>query len=151
MDWWIVALVLGELAFFGWIIQIVANYRLKREEQRAEERYRVVQRFESAEQLTQFLASEAGEKLLASTDGKKASSRRLLLLPIFLGLLCLFVGLGLLISGKIVAPKEAEGFLIGGVLVILGGLGFLAGAALSLRLVNAWGPCSSQLDGPPAE
>lgn len=151
MDWWLVVVLLGELAFLGWIIHIVVSYRLKKAAQRAEERYRVLQRFESTEQLNDFLAGESGQKLLVSTADKTTGSWKLMFMPIFLGFFCLFVGIGLLISGAIVTAKDAESFWVGGTLVVLGGIGLLTATALSLRLAKRWGLHPSQIDRLPAE
>jgi hypothetical protein len=64
MDRWIVLLLLGQFAFLGFIIWVAARAREASLRQRSEERSRLLERFSSSQELTAFLNSEAGARLL---------------------------------------------------------------------------------------
>jgi len=136
MDLWLVTLILGELVFVGWILWVIANYRIRKSKERSEERLRIIERFGSQEELTGFLASGAGDKLLANFTPKSSNSRSGFVTGLTSGVVSLFVGSGFLVLAWLDVFHDPDTFLIPGVLLCFAGAGILISAAVSIRLLR---------------
>lgn len=136
MPWWIVVLVLGELVFVGWILWVLSSYRIRKSKERSEERLRILERFGSNEELTGFLASGAGDKLLASFAPKSFNSRSGFVTGLTSGVVSLFVGSGFLVLAWLDVFHDPDTFLIPGVLLCFAGVGILMSVAVSIRLLR---------------
>ena len=147
MDWWIVILVLGELLILGWLVHIGSNYVTRRNKLRSEERLQLFQRFTTAEELSDFLATEQGRFLLEKMSAKPNGPWKWVLAGTGIGFVAALAGTGLLASYFMLYDPE-EGLLIGGMVSLCGGLGFLLASAVSLRLARHWGLHPSQLTEP---
>ena len=139
MDWWIVVLVVAELAFAGFIIWLVVRTREARMRQRAEERTRLLERFASAQELNEFLNSEAGTRLLGALKGEPAHPARKLAATATGGIISLFVGLAFLIPAARASQDSQGGLLIPGALFVMAGIGILVSAAVSAWLYRRAG------------
>ncbi len=138
MDGWIVAIILGQLVFTGWILWIIAYFRINKSKQRSEERLRVLERFGSSQEMADFLASEGGDKLLAHFVPKAASPRTWTLIALSAGLISIFLGVGFLILAELEIFGDPDIFTIPGVLSCLGGAGMLTAAAVTTWLIGRW-------------
>lgn len=136
MDWWIVVLVLGEFAFVGFILWVASNYKIRKSSERSEERLRILERFGSNEELSKFLASEAGDKLLANFVPKSSNQRSAIVTGVTAGLVCLFVGTAFLLLSWLEVWDDPEHFLIPGVLGCFAGAGILVSVAVSVKLLR---------------
>jgi hypothetical protein len=99
MDAWLVALIGIQMTFVIAIIFIAFKHSNAKEQRKAELQARILEKFESPQELTEFLASSEGENLLhvlappprdpraALVSGTKAA-----LVLFFLGSGCAFVG-----------------------------------------------------------
>lgn len=134
MDWWIVALALGEFALIGWILWVVSSYKTRKSKERSEERMRILERFSSQEELSRFLASDAGGNLFANP--KSSSPRPWLVTGLTLGVVSLFVGLGGLVLAGLNIFHDRDTFLIWGVLLGFTGTGILVSVAVSVGLLR---------------
>ena len=137
MQWWIVAIVFGNLAFAGLILWMILSYKLKRDRREAEERERILARFGTGPEVLDFLSSTGGERFFRAfapqSHPVEAIARALKggLVMLFLGLGFLLLGWNRLLVGDI--------FLIPGTLLAMIGIGTLLSAAVSAFLLRRAG------------
>jgi len=133
-SWSVVVLLLGQFAFIGWIIWVVVKFNLEGRRRRSEERFRLLERFSTGQELLAFLGSPAGEKLFLSFSDQRSDSRNGALRALRAGLVVLLAGMGFMVLSFLRVWNERETFLVPGVLGIAVGIGILIAAWLSLRL-----------------
>lgn len=134
MDRWITVMVLGYLAFIMGFVWLIMHYRMQKARQQADERLRVLERFSSGAELTDFLNSPAGARLLDILSGQRPDPRRAATWAVSTGTVLLMVGGGFLFLDVVEALGEPDIFLIPGMILATAGLGVLLSAAISLRL-----------------
>ena len=128
MDRWIVVMVFGQLAFAGFIIWIVARAREQRLRQRSEERSRMLERFSSAQDMTEFLSSPAGGRFLHLVRGQSPHPLKSLAGMMTAGIISFFGGSAFLLVSEL---NRDDDLLIPGLLGVMVGLGILVSAAIS--------------------
>jgi len=148
VDRWVVILILGEFALIIAVSWIVANFMAKREQLRSEERLRIVNRFATPKEVTEFLESTSGRRLL---DGMGSSSQRAaaaIVRAVRAGVILCFIGLGFLLfattgSGSVPAVRG------GGVVLLITGLGVIGSAFASKAMAKRVGllPRTDRQDG----
>ncbi|HVG09754.1 MAG TPA: hypothetical protein VNM67_18790 [Thermoanaerobaculia bacterium] len=138
MDRWIVILLLGQFAFIGFIIWVAARAREARLRQRSEERTRLLERFSSSEELTAFLSSEAGARLLKTHKGSDHPTRKIVG-AVFGGLITLFIGLGFLIVVFLGRDPSGGRLIVPGTICVMVGIGILIAAGISSWLFSRAG------------
>ncbi|HEX7185723.1 MAG TPA: hypothetical protein VF756_28115 [Thermoanaerobaculia bacterium] len=131
-EWWIVAIVIGYLAFTGWMIQIVVSFSHRRTRLRSEERLRILERFGTGEELATFLNSVAGEKLLS---GQPAYPVRTIAWTTALGIVLLFLGGAFLL----LSDTFLRQLVVPGMILAMTGGGVLVSAAVSTLLYRRAG------------
>lgn len=137
MDRWIVILILGQFVFLGFIIWVVARAREARMRRRSEERSRLLERFSSSQELTDFLNSEAGSRLLGKAE--PGHPMRSISGTVTAGIITFFTGVGFLIVANKLPLGDSDGFLIPGFLGLMAGLGILISAFISTVLYKRAG------------
>lgn len=137
MDRWIVILILGQFVFLGFIIWVVARAREARMRRRSEERSRLLERFSSSQELTEFLNSEAGGRLLGKAE--PGHPMRSISGTVTAGIITFFTGVGFLIVANELPLGDSDGFLIPGFLGLMAGLGILISAFISTVLYKRAG------------
>jgi hypothetical protein len=149
MDNWIVILVLGELAFAGFITWVVVRKRESRMRQRSEERVRVLERFSSGQEMTEFLNSSAGSRYLELLGDRVSHPIKSLSVTVTAGIISIFAGGAFQIISKTVTDADQMGFRIPGILGLVVGVGILVSAAVSAFLYRRAGlmPPRSQGNG----
>jgi hypothetical protein len=138
MDRWIVVLVLGNLAFSGLFLWLIFNYKLKKERGRAEDRERLLNRFGNSQELVEFLSSPAGEHFIRAFGSRSSHPVKEVGGALKGGLIMLFLGLAFLILAW-AGIVGGEAFYIPGTILTMIGLGSLASAAVSARLLRRSG------------
>ena len=139
MDWWITVMVLGYLAFIVGIVWLILYYKLQKARRQADERLRVLERFSSGAELTDFLNSPAGGRLLDILSGQRPDPRRSASWAVSIGTFLLMLGGGFLLLDFVEALGEEDIFLVPGMILAASGLGILLSAILSLRLARRLG------------
>jgi hypothetical protein len=132
--------VAGFLAVIGWVIRtVVVNWRLHRTAKlQAEIQQRLLERFESTDQLAEFLGGEAGARFLESATFERNRPHGRILGSIQAGVIVTFVSIALLwLHGQWHWADEELLFL--GALGLALGLGFLASAGVAYALSKSWG------------
>jgi len=138
MDRWIVFMIIAELAFAGWLIWVILHYRHRRERTRAEERDRLLARFTTAQELSDFLSSPGGERFFKNQATVPRDAARKLASAVTTGVILLFLGMGFLIMGWMGNPAGDRIF-VPATILIMTGLGVLVSAAISARLLRRSG------------
>ena len=136
MDRWIVVMVFIQLAFAGFIIWVVARSREIRMRQRSEERTRMLERFSSPQDMTEFLSSPAGARFLNVLRGQPPHPIKSLSGTVTAGIISFFAGIAFLIVANM---NHDNGFRIPGMLGLMVGLGILVSAAISGLLYSRAG------------
>ncbi|MFL6200368.1 MAG: hypothetical protein ACJ76J_14405 [Thermoanaerobaculia bacterium] len=139
MDRWTVILILGQFVFLGFIIWVVARGREARLRQRSEERSRLVERFSSSQELTDFLNSPAGAKFLDVARAEPAHPARSISGTVTAGIIVLFAGIGFLFLSGEFPGRANDSFLIPGILGVMAGSGILISAFVSTVLYKRAG------------
>lgn len=138
MDRWIVILLLGQFAFIGFIIWVAARAREASLRQRSEERTRLLERFSSSEELTAFLNSAAGARLLKHKG--PAHPTRQIAGAVFGGVITLFVGIGFLVVVFLGSdPSLGNLLVLPGTICVMVGIGILIAAGISSWLFSRAG------------
>jgi hypothetical protein len=131
---WIVALAILALFIFGMLVLLRRHLRESREIQmQTEVHKKLLERFESPQELSEFLSSESGRRLL-TIQSDTVHDR--ILAAVQAGCVLTLGGPALTSAGSI----GQNMFLFGlGLFVTSIGLGFFAAAALSWKLASRWG------------
>lgn len=137
-NWWIVWLVLGNLGFVALIVWMVLHYKVKREQNRAEERERLLARFGTGPEVLDLLNSDAGDKLLRAFAPRGKHPVERLGGAITGGLVTLCMGLAFLFLGWF-GIIGGEAFYVPGTIITMIGLGILVSAAVSASLLKRSG------------
>jgi hypothetical protein len=139
MDRWTVALILGQFVFLGFIIWVVARAREARMRLRSEERSRLVERFSSSQELTEFLNSPGGRRFLDVAKAEPAHPVRSISGTVTAGIITFFAGVGFLFIAGEYPGRENDGFLVPGILGLMAGIGILVSAIVSTVLYKRAG------------
>jgi hypothetical protein len=135
--------VTGLIAIVGWIIRIfVTNRRmLKIAGMQMEMQTRLLEKFDSPDQLRAYLDSDSGRKLLESIPVERTSPFGRILGSVQAGVILSLGGLALLLvqAGLAHGSSDAFGLLFLGALALAVGIGFLVSAGVAHGLSRSWG------------
>jgi hypothetical protein len=106
----------------------------------AELNAKLVEKFSSGHDLTEFTNSEAGRRFLESAliEQQKTNPYNRILTSVQVGILLAVAGIACFLIGREV-PEAAQGFAAFGTLSVTMGVGFLVSAAASYRLSKSFG------------
>jgi hypothetical protein len=135
MERWLVALIVADLAFVGWILWVFLSFRLRREKGRAEERGRFLERFATSQELSDFLNSGAGERFIKIFGSPPLDPARMLARSIATGVILIFLGAGFLVLASAGVLDDVP-FEVPGTLLSMTGIGVLIASAISARLLR---------------
>jgi len=131
------------MAILAWIIRIFQTNRriLKLAGMQVEMQTRLIDKFDSAEELRTYLDSEGGKQLLKATPVENASPYGRILGSIQAGVILTLGGLAVFLIRNHVPGDSGEDFamMFLGALGIAIGLGFLISATASFWLSKSWG------------
>lgn len=134
MESWIVTLALGEMVFFAFLFWLIAHYRSKRAAQQADERLRLLERFQDGEQLAAFLESEPGRRYLALFKASSPDPRKGLRISVYGGLISLFMAGAFMAIAALALFDDTKSMLIPAVLLSFLGLGMLTAAFVAGKI-----------------
>lgn len=126
--------LLTPFGFFATCILIYwlwARLRQHRNEKQIEVQQQMLVKFETAGELSEFLASESGQQFMRQFE---SNPYRLILATLSIGIISGFLGLGFL--G--ITVFSDQDFSLAGVILLVLGAGFAAAAAVSRRLSVQW-------------
>ena len=127
--------VAGQFALAGLIVFIVAHRLEQKAALRAQLELKLIERFNTAKELEEFLSTEAGRRLLGGRSRPGGSPLGKVVGTIQVGVAIVALGFGALI----IAMMSGRDFVLASAILILAiGFGLLAAAAVGRRLVKAW-------------
>ena len=132
----------GILATLGWILRSYLAHRrmLKTTALQADLQGKLLDKFNSTDDLRTYLESDVGERFLLSTTIEQASPLRRILGSVQVGLILTAAGLAFLImESRFTDMQDSLGMIFIGTLSLALGIGFLVSAAVSTRLSRNWG------------
>ena len=138
MDWGIVAVILGELAFAAFVLWVLIRRGQEKARLRTEVHSRLIDRCASAEELARFLETDSGRRLLdAVAPGRSPSPAWAILATVQGGVVLLVVGLALAYA---VRSRWVDDDLVLPATVLVGlGAGLLLASEFSARLSRRYG------------
>jgi len=150
-QWEFVPLLVLALAFPGavvWVCMLFVRARQRRRELEvlSEFQTRLLDRLESGDELTRFMESPGGERLLKSFQERPARGLDRVLSAATAGLVLTMLGLAAIIV-QATADVGGQGFHAIGVMTSGLGLGFLLSAGLSFLLARRYGALNGRTDG----
>ncbi|MEA2563487.1 MAG: hypothetical protein QOH06_4991 [Acidobacteriota bacterium] len=138
MDRWLTILLLGQFVFIGFIIWVASRGREASLRRRSEERNRLLERFSSSEELTAFLNSEAGARLLTPHKGPDHPTRKIVA-AVFGGIITLFIGMAFLVVVFLGRDPSGGRLIVPGTICVMVGVGILIAAGISSWLFSRAG------------
>lgn len=135
MDSWLVVFVAVQLAFYAFLLWLAASYRQKSLNRRSEERLRVLERFSSGQELSDFLATEHGGRFLEQLAVKPKNPAGLIVGGVVCGILTAAVGGAFLL----LIGRGDNDFLIPAAFVLSVAFGILAATLISFLLARKLG------------
>jgi len=128
----------GVFALAGWVAWLVARRRRERLEGQLDIQRRIVDRFATSSEFTEFATSEGGRRFVESLSTEHESHVERILGSVRKGvvLTTLGAGLWLLVAWN---PRDFEAGGVFGTLALAAGIGYLVSARVSYRLSARWG------------
>lgn len=134
---------IGFMVVLAWIIRIFQTNRriLKLAAMQMDVHGRLIDKFDSADELRTYLESEGGQQLIKATPTEKTSPYGRILGSIQAGVILTLGGLAVFLIRNYVPGDSGEDFamMFLGVLGMAIGMGFLISAFAALRLSRSWG------------
>ena len=120
-------------------VVVVASFRTrqKRAELQTQVQTKLIERFESAPELIDFLRSQTGQEFISGVRVQQAASvSRRMLAGIRAAIFLAILGLGFLVLWPL---TNEEGFIYPGVILLALGTGFFVSSMVSMKISRAWG------------
>jgi len=135
-----ILILIGMFVMIVWIVRMTQAHRRtsKLVQIQADLRNRLLEKFDSAPALMQYLESEAGVRFLESVPSEKISPYGRILGPLQAGIILVLCGGAFLYLRTAIAGAE-EGFAFLGALGLALGAGFLLSAGVAYALSKSWG------------
>ena len=130
--WIPIVAVGGSFVMVVAVVWIVMRARQRAAQYRAEVQMKMLDRFSSAAEFTQFLESPAGKQFLSEP---RRSARDRAMGGIRGGIICLFIGAGFMVG---YFAERDPGFFVPGFILAGIGIGLLVSSAISLKMAKQW-------------
>ena len=105
---------------------------------------KMLEKFGSTEEFTEYLKSDAGKSLFENLSNEPVAPQNKILGSIQKGAILTFLGIGLLVVGQMFLPFDSGNImLVTGVISLMIGIGFLVSSLISYRLAKSWGIIST--------
>jgi hypothetical protein len=136
--------ILVPIATFAMIVLIVWLAHLSRKHlihEQAELRRRLLDKFNSGQELTQFLATPQGQSFIKELEigGRMRSAKHRILGSIKTGIVLLLLGAGFLVLQRYISGRHEFEVIIPAVILLALGVAFLIAAGVSYWLSKKWG------------
>ena len=128
-----------------WRIAVVIAESRRRQatvKMQSEVQHKLIEKFASGNELTEFLQTPGGVRLIGSLDDAPAKTRPVegILRSMQIGVILTLVGLGVMSIRAVVHNSiDKEPPIVIGLLILSLGIGFLVSSAISYRLSRSWG------------
>ena len=134
--------MIGMFSMVSFIVWVVVNSRRRSEmiKAQAEIQSRLLERFGSAQEIREYLESDAGRKFQQSATIEPSRPHGRILGAMMSGIILLSLGVGfLLVRGAFTDPGDLQGFTVAGAIFSSLGLGFLLSSLAAFFLSKSWG------------
>ncbi|HJT17048.1 MAG TPA: DUF6249 domain-containing protein [Thermoanaerobaculia bacterium] len=131
--------VVGSFIMVVAIVYFISRAKERSARYRADVQMKMIERFGSANEFTQFLESSAGKQFLNETPRRSARERAMG--GIRTGIILTFIGLGFCVGYW---AEGDPGFFIPAFILIGLGVGFLISAAVSWKMAAKWDSTQAQ-------
>lgn len=133
-------LIVGSITLFGmisFIVYTVSRTNARAAQLRTEFHTRMLDKFGSAPEFTEFVRSPEGQRLLQSAALERPTDAAKLLTSVRRGILLVILGAAFLVSIPLFgASTEPAGFI--GLILCALGVGYLISAVVTRRLMQVW-------------
>ena len=133
MDSWLVTLIGIQMAFTAVVIYLVFQSNNAKAQRRAELQARLIERFDTAEELVRFLATDEGKQLMSNLAPPRSNPTAASATGFKAALILLFLALAFLLLNALIADSL---FMVPGLLCMALSAGIGAAAFLGLRLAG---------------
>lgn len=133
------AMVLGGLVFWAWVVWIILEW--KRLKYKDALQHKLIDKFNTATELNHFLQSDEGSKFMSFLTIEGIDPKEKLISSISKGVIFSIVGIAFIIIGPILTELTGEIriFQALGIVTIALGIGFLVSSFISYFLRKNWG------------
>lgn len=135
-DVMVLVAIVGQFVLVGLILLIVFRRLEQKAALRAQLELKLIERFGSAKELEDFLATDAGRRLLGGHSRHGGAPLGRIVGTVQVGVALVVLGVGVMVLATFLGSKAP---LAAGIIVLAIGIGLLAAAAVGRRLVRAWG------------
>ncbi len=136
-------IVLPSLIFaFAWIISLIIAAFRHRANLRTQAEYhnRMLEKFSSAAEFTEYLKSEAGRNFFENLGSEPATPMTRILSSIQRGIILTLLGFGFFVINNVIGTEDSRSImLIIATVLTTVGIGFLISSVISHRLAKSWG------------
>jgi hypothetical protein len=134
---------LGLCAAVWRIAVVIAESRRRQAMARmqSEVHHKLIEKFASGHELTDFLQTPGGVQLIGSLEDSPSKTRPAegILRSTQIGVILTLLGLGFMSINRVVHGADREAPIVIGMLIVSLGIGFLVSSAISYRLSRNWG------------
>ena len=130
--WIPIVAIAGSVAMVVAVVWLGTRAKQRTAQYRAEVQMKMLERFSTAAEFTQFLESPAGKQFL---NEPRRSARDRAMGGIRGGIICLFIGAGFMFG---YFAEHDPGFFVPGFILAGIGFGLLVSSAISLKMAKQW-------------
>lgn len=133
------AMVIGVILFWGWVVYIILEWRKLKHKNQLQNK--IIDKLNSVPELNEFLQTEGGSRFLNFLTIEGYSPKEKLLSSITKGIILLMLGIAFVVShGFFSTVAEDSSIFVGiGFILFLLGIGFLVSSFISYLLSKKWG------------
>ncbi len=132
----LIAILPLTIAFWAWVVWIILEWRKVRHKSQLQNK--IVEKFTNVQEFNEFIQSKEGNKFLNFLRFNGLAPKQKILSSLSKGVIISFIGISLVLIGRIF-PDEMRYFLAFGIVFIALGAGFLVSTFISYTLSKKWG------------
>ena len=132
----LIAILPLTILFWAWVVWAILEWRKTRHKSQLQNK--IVDRFQSVQEFSDFLQSKEGNKFLNFIKFSGLAPKEKLLSSLTKGVILVTLGIALIIVGQIFT-EEMKYFIAFGIVSIALGIGFLISTFISYTLSKKWG------------
>lgn len=124
------------ILFWAWVVWAILEWRRTRYKSQLQNK--IVDKFQSVQEFSDFLRSKEGNKFLNFMKFNGLAPKEKLLSSLSKGLILIMLGIALILAGQFF-HEEMKYFTAGGIVIIALGVGFLLSTFFAYTLSKKWG------------
>jgi hypothetical protein len=132
----LIAILPLTIIFWAWVVWAILEWRKMRHKSQLQNK--IVEKFTNVQDFNDFIQSKEGNKFLNFLRFNGLAPKQKILSSLSKGVIISFIGISLVLIGRIF-PDEMRYFLAFGIVFIALGVGFLVSTFISYTLSKKWG------------